>query len=509
VSRRPHQGTRLVADALVIGSGAGGSCVADVMTAAGLDVLMVEEGPHIRAEAAAPRATEAFPQCWRGGGLTVALGAPPIAYAEGRCVGGGTEINSAIFQEVDPDLLDFWGRLYQIADFSAASLAPFYDRAASIVHASVTPGPPGPPTDVLMQAGATLGWRVAPLKRGQRDCVGTNLCSFVCPTGGKQSMSATLIPQALGRGLRLFPETRVERLQHNGQRVSAVTARRRCEDGSSEPLRIEADRVFLCAGAIQTPALLRRSGITRRVGGTLRLHPTIKCVAAFDHDLDADRHRLPLAAIMQFMPDQRIGGSVFTPALFALALAEDWTARRHLLEDWRRCGMYYAMIRPIGTGTVRPLPFAAEPLVRYDLAPEDWIALGQAVSRLGEAMFAAGARCVYPSISGHPGWTRPDEVREFRDRPLPKSRTNLMTIHLFGSCPMGEDRDACAVDSFGRVHGFDNLVVADASVVPEAPGANPQATIMALALRAAQAAIGHSVGKARQTIGEQAIRVPT
>jgi choline dehydrogenase-like flavoprotein len=489
VIARSAEATRLAADTLVIGSGAGGSCVADVLTAAGLDVLMVEEGPRVPAEAAAPRATEAFPRSWRGGGLTVALGAPPIAYAEGRCVGGGTEINSAIFQEVDPDLLDFWGRLYRIADFSAAGLAPFYARAASVVNASFTPGPAGPPTEVLTRAGEALGWSVTPLKRGQRDCVGTNLCSFVCPTGGKQSMSATLIPQALDRGLRLLADTRVERLEQDGSRVTAALARRRHEDGSWEFVRIETDRIFVCGGAIQTPALLRRSGVARRVGATLRLHPTIKCIALFDRDLDADRHRLPLAAITQFMPDQRIGGSVFTPALFALGLAEDWTVRRHLMEDWRRCGTYYAMIRPIGIGSVRPLPFAAEPLVRFALAPEDWTALGRALSRLGAAMFAAGAQLVYPSISGHPGWTRPDQVCEFLDRPLPKRRTNLMTIHLFGSCPMGEDRDACAVDSFGRVHGFDNLVVADASVIPEAPGANPQATIMALAFRFAEAAL--------------------
>jgi choline dehydrogenase-like flavoprotein len=215
-----------------------------------------------------------------------------------------------------------------------------------------------------------------------------------------------------------------------------------------------------------------------------------------------------LAAITQFMPDQRIGGSVFTPALFALGLAEDWTVRRHLMEHWRRCGTYYAMIRPIGIGSVRPLPFAAEPLVRYALAPEDWTALGQALSRLGAAMFAAGARLVYPSISGHPGWTRPDQVCEFLDRPLPKGRTDLMTIHLFGSCPMGEDRDACAVDSFGRVHGFDNLVVADASVIPEAPGVNPQATIMALAFRFAEAASASGRSRPARPPQQEPVRVP-
>jgi choline dehydrogenase-like flavoprotein len=48
---------------------------------------------------------------------------------------------------------------------------------------------------------------------------------------------------------------------------------------------------------------------------------------------------------------------------------------------------------------------------------------------------------------------------------------------------MGENRNLCAADSFGRVHGFDNLYIADASLIPDSPGVNPQGTTMALALR--------------------------
>ena len=67
--------------------------------------------------------------------------------------------------------------------------------------------------------------------------------------------------------------------------------------------------------------------------------------------------------------------------------------------------------------------------------------------------------------------------------PLPRARTNLMTIHLFSSCPIGENRSRCATDSFGRVHGVDDLYIADASLLCTAPGVNPQGSIMALVRR--------------------------
>jgi choline dehydrogenase-like flavoprotein len=474
-----QNGTTLEADAIIVGSGAGGSSVADVLTRAGLSVMMFEEGPSVLPEEVSATSSDSFLRAWRHAGLTAALGRTPISYAEGRCVGGGTEINSAIFQRTPPELLDDWSRLYRIADFSESSLKPWYDRAAKAVNASLTPGAAGRPTEILQQAGAALGWKTAPLERGQRGCVGTNACSTVCPTGGKQSMSQTLLPQALGRGLRLFANARIERVTLNGSSATGVAG-----DAGGVPFTARAKTVFLCAGAIQTPALLQRSGLKGLAGRSLYLHPTLKVIAEWDAPVDAHLHRLPLAAITEFMPEQRIGGSVFSPATFALSLAEDWPRRGALLPEWRRFGIYYGMIRPRGRGAVRALPGLRDPLVSYRLAPEDWLSLGQIGARLAQAMFAAGAKRVIPSVTGHPGWMQAPGAAPLE---LPAGKTNLMTIHLFGSCPAGENRDACAVDSFGRVYDAENLVVADASLIPEAPGVNPQATIMALAFRAAEA----------------------
>ena len=60
---------------------------------------------------------------------------------------------------------------------------------------------------------------------------------------------------------------------------------------------------------------------------------------------------------------------------------------------------------------------------------------------------------------------------------------SLMTVHLCSTVPMGEDPRRCGTDSFGRLHGFENVWVNDASLLPDAPGVNPQGTIMAIASR--------------------------
>ena len=63
------------------------------------------------------------------------------------------------------------------------------------------------------------------------------------------------------------------------------------------------------------------------------------------------------------------------------------------------------------------------------------------------------------------------------------SDLDLMTIHLFSSCPIGENKKLCAANSFGKVYGESNLYINDSSMLPTAPSVNPQGTIMAIARR--------------------------
>ena len=59
-------------------------------------------------------------------------------------------------------------------------------------------------------------------------------------------------------------------------------------------------------------------------------------------------------------------------------------------------------------------------------------------------------------------------------------KTSLMTVHVFSSCPSGENKKKCVVDSNGQLHNYNNLYIADGSILPSATGVNPQGTIMAI-----------------------------
>src|SRR5438093_914109 len=83
-------------DFVVIGSGAGGGAAARVLARAGHGVVVLEEGPLVRASATTPILHESLARLFRLGGRTAMLGRPPIPYLQGCCVGGTTFVNSAI-----------------------------------------------------------------------------------------------------------------------------------------------------------------------------------------------------------------------------------------------------------------------------------------------------------------------------------------------------------------------------------------------------------------------------
>jgi choline dehydrogenase-like flavoprotein len=292
-------------------------------------------------------------------------------------------------------------------------------------------------------------------------------------------MTRTLLPRAIEAGATVIPNCRVRRLLKRDGRVNGVLCRR-AQDGEAEDLMIRADHVFVCAGAIQTPALLHRSGIRAGVGSGLKVHPMIKIAARFPHPVD--HGGVPMQVITEFWPNLSIDGSASRRGQVAMALADSSADYRDALQEWEHVSVYYAAIRSEGYGRVTAVPGLRAPIVTYRLTEGDMSRLARGLVHLGEVLLASGATELYPSVADGPVVRSHHELAAWWDA-VTRNRTNLMTVHLTSSVRMGEERALSGADSFGRVWDFDNLRVSDASLVPDAPGVNPQGTIMAIAAR--------------------------
>ena len=464
------------AEIAVIGSGPGGAVTATRLAEAGRDVVLIEEGEHLPLSSAPHFSREEILQKYRNGGINVAMGKAKVAYVEGRCVGGGSEINRGLYHRIAPEILEGWRRDYRIEALSADELRPHFDACEQIVRVSFLPGE-APQLSLRLQAGAVaLGWGCVEAPR---------LFDYAADwrasaPGVKQSMTETFVPRFLAAGGRLVPQTRVRRLaRHNGR--WQLRALQDAGQRGQRETEIAADTVVVACGAVQTPALLHRSGITRNVGDQLCWHPMVKVVACFADPVNQLSELEPVHQIKEFEPRFSMGCSISKRPALALALIDHPGGLADVERNWRHMAIYYVQSTG-GSGTVRPLPGFRDALVRARHNRTDMADLAEGLTKLCTCLFAAGATAIYPGVCGLPVPRSEADLRQI-PRELPADRTNLTALHLFSSCPMGEHEHRCAVDSFGRVHGADRLYVADASLLCGPTVVNPQGTVMAVAHR--------------------------
>lgn len=470
--------TELDCGTLVIGSGPGGSTTACRLAESGADVLLAEEGPKLAVGATEPYSLDEMDRKWRNGGLTPAFGPVKVTYVEGRCVGGASEINAALYHPPIPEVLDDWARDYGIDDFGGRTLAPFIDTIERECSVSPYPGSPGIASERLAEGARSLGWKSVQVSRFWKYTPGDE-------AGRRQSMTETLIPRALAAGARLDPGLKVKRLELRGRKVVGALG----TDANGQAVRIRCDRVVLCAGAVQTPLILLRSGIDQHIGRTLTMNPMIRLAAQFGERVNQPELGVPVQQIEAFKPSMTLGCSHSSLAHLALWLVGASGDKDALLAEWWRLGVFYAKVMAKARGRVRNVPLVDEAFVTYRLEREDLQLLGLAAERLGRVLFAAGARSVISPVPGAPALTSETDLPGLRAG-VEAGRVQITAIHLHSTVPMGSEQRKCPADSFGKLRALDNAWVNDASLLPDTPGINPQGTILAIARRNVERMIG-------------------
>jgi choline dehydrogenase-like flavoprotein len=457
---------------LVIGSGPGGSMTAALLAEAGEDVVIVEEGQDLSIDSTPDHSLAQMEEKWRSGGLTAAFGSPKVTYIEGRCVGGASESNAGLYHPPIPDVLERWAAEFGIEDFGADALAPHLDAVVQEIGVNGRPGGFSPASQALAAGADAMGWRWAEIQRFWR-YEQTENGEVI---GHRRSMSQTLLPRAVAAGARLLCDTRIDAIERRGNRAVAAVG-----VSGSEPIRLSFDRVVVCAGAIQTPRLLRNSGWLH-VGDGLTLNPMVRIVAKFAEPVNVPSFGVPVVQIEEFKPAMTIGCSYSAPPHLAMWLEGSPEDVRRSLEQWERLAVFYVKVCGQGAGTVRTMPIFGDALVRYRTHADDFAALSEGLSRLTSALFAAGATEVHSPLPGAEPLKNASEADGLRGVLNPRN-ASLSAIHLHSSVRMGSDSRRCGADSFGRLWGADNVMVNDSSLLPTSPGVNPQGTILAIARR--------------------------
>ncbi|OBA75291.1 oxidoreductase [Mycobacterium sp. 1554424.7] len=471
----------VAADAVVVGSGAGGAMVARTLARAGLDTVVLEEGRRWTVEEfRATHPIDRYAGLYRGAGATVALGRPSVVLPVGRAVGGTTVVNSGTCFRPPPAVVRRWRDDFGLALADPDRLAERLDDVERTLRVAPVPleimGRNG---RLLLDAAATLGWRAAPIPRNAPGCEGCCQCAIGCPRNAKFGVHLNALPQACAAGARIISHARVERVLHRHGRARGVRARR--PDGTA--LDVLADTVVVAAGATETPGLLRRSGFGAhpRLGRNLALHPAIMLAGRFDDDVVAWHGVLQSAAVHEFHESHGvlIEATSTPPGMGSMVYPGYGAELLGWLDRAPRVATFGAMVADRGVGSVSSV--RGETLVRYNLARADAAKLMVAIEAMGRLLFTAGAGEVLTGLPGAPTVTSLPALRDALGRSDARS-LHLAAFHPTGTAAAGADEQLCPVDETGRLRGVDGVWVADASILPSCPEVNPQLSIMALAL---------------------------
>jgi choline dehydrogenase-like flavoprotein len=477
-----------VADVVVVGSGPAGATVAADLARAGLRVLIVEEGHHVLPADYAASGVRAMAQLYRDLGTSLAFGPLPMPYLQGRAVGGTSVVNGAICWRTPPEVLAAWAAADPpLADALPAEVIAAHEArlAARLGVAPTDPAIAGEKNLALGRGAAALGVAHRPIERNVVGCVGAGRCLQGCPHGAKLSMDRSLLPDAVAAGARIAAGFRVERIAVAAGRAVAVHG----ETAGGARFTVRARlAVVLAASAIQTPCLLRSSGLTHGpVGDGLTAHPGVSVTARFDRPIRAWTGATQGHEVLGLRGEGlKLEALGFDLGLLAGRLPGVGPALATRLAELDRYAVWGAALRASGRGRVRP--GRRRPWVTYALTADDLRRARRAVRVLADHFLAAGAVEVYPGLAGFAPVVRdPVEAAAIeRDGPLAPTAYAMSMTHLFGTARMGADRATSVVRPDFRHHTVAGLYVADSSVFPTNLGVNPQLPIMAVAARCAE-----------------------
>jgi choline dehydrogenase-like flavoprotein len=508
---KTHDGSRLEhdltleADVAIIGSGAGGGTTAEILSAAGLKVLIIEEGPLKTSSDFTLLEDQAYSTLYQEGiGRMSKDGA--ITILQGRAVGGTTLVNwTSSFRTPDPTL-EHWAKEHGVKGHSPVEMAPWFAKMEQRLGVAPWIMPPNANNDVIRQGCERLdySWHVIP--RNVRGCWNLGYCGMGCPTNAKQSMLVTTIPATLENGGELLYLTRADRLIIQNDKVlgvDCVAMDERCVAPTGRKVTVRARHTVLAGGGINSPALLMRSRAADpqgRVGKRTFLHLVTFSAALFDQIINPfygapqsiysdhfqwrDGVTGPMAYKLEVPPLQ--------PSLTSTLLGGYGTKNAERMAQLPHTHMMLALLRdgfhPDSPGGQVELRSDDTPVLDYQVSPYAWDGVRRALHSMAEIQFAGGAKAVMPLHADADYVKTLAQARSLIDSlNLEIFRTRLGSAHVMGGCAMGEDSRVAVVDSLGRHHQLENLSIHDGSLFPTSIGANPQLSVYGLTAQLATA----------------------
>lgn len=424
-------------DLVVVGSGPGGSVSALRHAQAGKRVLVVEEGPDIPTGSIGHHSVRQAVAQLRDSGFQAIFGKPPVAFAQGRTVGGGSEVNSGLYHRVpDPHR----SMLLSAVGATERQWSDLETRVEKKLHVQKAPKSHLDESQLVsrdfVQGSLKLGLTVEEVPRWRTYDPETH-----------QGMKNTYLSSFLEEGGEVVSNYRVLRVLERETEVKVEV------QSPSSKFFIRCGEVVVSAGSLETVRILKNSGLLKKKTiFPFGFHPMVRVLAEHSAAVNEGGHFPP---IQSWTADKttKFGFSVSTfPYLRAFYAALRGVEPR--VETLPRLLAYF------GSFTLQDSRSFVVVLARRVYCwiiwgPKDRSKTSETLNLLRDVLEEGGAQETIVG-SGDP---------------------SISTVHLFGSIPIG---DSELIDDQGKLAGSSRVFVCDSALLPVAPWVNPQGPVMVL-----------------------------
>ena len=499
---------KITCDVAIIGSGAGAGITAELLTKAGLTVVIIEEGPLKSSSDFNQKESEAYPQLYQESAARKTED-KAITILQGRCVGGSTTVNWTSSFRTPAPTLAFWQDKFGLKNYTPDALSPYFEQAERRLNIGPWLIPPNENNDLLKRGAAKLGIPALAIARNVKGCWNLGSCGMGCPTNAKQSMLVTTIPAALDKGAQLLVETRADRLELANGRITALLCSVNASNmalaqinSSQATIKIVAKHYVLAGGAINSPALLLRSNAPDphgKLGVRTFLHPVVMSSSVFEQKVEAWQGAPQTIYTDHFLDTQPIDGPIgykleappLYPIIFASTVPGMGQTQHDLLKAFPHNHTLLALLRDgfhdqSQGGNVK-LRGDGSPVLDYPLTDYVMDGARRALLSMMEIQFAAGAAKVLPlheMARTYTAWTQArDAVNALPMKPL---LTKIVSAHVMGGCGLAGTENHGVTRPDGVHWQIENLSIHDGSLFPTSIGANPQLSVYGVVNRLAQ-----------------------
>ncbi len=499
LERVSGESATLDADVCVVGSGAGGSVVAAELQRAGMSVLVLEMGQYRNEADFKQLELPGLLELYHGGGLTASEDGSISIFA-GSTLGGGTVINYMNCIRTPEHIRREWAQM-GVVGIDEPSYDEHIDAVWERLGVTSSATSHNRTHKKLIEACERLGYPHRDLTRNvDSACEDPRVCGYCfvgCQKGCKQSTMKTFLQDASDAGARFLVGARADRILSEDGRTSGVQATVTHGDGSTTTVRVNAPTVVVACGAIETPALLLRSGIGGSAAGKhLRLHPAAVVLGVYDQPVEGWIGQIQSALSDEFAKCEGDHGFLIeaiglTPAIQAMSLpfVDGEDHKRTIARIFKHSAPFITVARDHGSGEV-VIDDYGRAVTRWSLDDEvDARLFKRAMVELAKLHRAAGATEMF-TFHQHPVRWREGEdfdafLAQIEGESIAPNDLAVFTAHQMGSARMGGDPAESVADGRGELHDCKGVWIGDGSAFPTAPGVNPMISIMSLAHRTA------------------------